>query len=323
MKYKKLKGSGLEISEVGLGTLTFGEQVNQKTADEIVGYAYEHGVTYFDTADVYVNGQSEEILGNSIKDIRNHIILASKVGLPTGKGPNEKGLSRKRIVESVEKSLKRLQTDYLDIYFLHVPDSETPLEETLDAANDLVRSGKIRYYAVSNYAAWQIGDAVWTAKERRLAAPIGTQNVYNLLTRDIERELVPYVNAHEIGLLVYNPIAGGLLSGKYKDIDQFIRNTRFDLKKNYQERYWNIPNFEAVKRLSGAAEVEGLSILEFSLKWIQEKEYVTSTILGVSKLEQLKQNLAVYDMPELSERLKLIADQVWDDLSNKRFQYNR
>lgn len=323
MKYKKLKGSGLEISEVGLGTLTFGEQVNQKTADEIVGYAYEHGVTYFDTADIYVNGQSEEILGNSIKGIRNHIILASKVGLPTGKGPNEKGLSRKRIVESVEKSLKRLQTDYLDIYFLHVPDSGTPLEETLDAANDLVRSGKIRYYAVSNYAAWQIGDAVWTAKERRLAAPIGTQNVYNLLTRDIERELVSYINTHEIGLLVYNPIAGGLLSGKYKDIDQFIRNTRFDLKKNYQERYWNVPNFEAVKRLSEAAEVEGLSILEFSLKWIQEKEYVTSTILGVSKLEQLKQNLSVYDTPELSERLKLIADQVWDDLSNKRFQYNR
>lgn len=323
MKYKKLKGSGLEISEVGLGTLTFGEQVNQKTADEIVSYAYEQGVTYFDTADIYVNGQSEEILGNSIKDIRSHIILASKVGLPTGKGPNEKGLSRKRIVESVEKSLKRLKTDYLDIYYFHAPDSETPLEETLDTANDLVRSGKIRYYAVSNYAAWQVGDAAWTAKTRHLAAPVGTQNVYNLLARDIEREFVSYINTHEIGLLVYNPIAGGLLSGKYKDIDQFIRNTRFDLKKNYQERYWNVPNFEAVKRLSEAAEVEGISILEFSLKWIQEKEYVTSTILGVSKLEQLKQNLAVYETPALSERLNLIADQVWDDLSNKRFQYNR
>lgn len=323
MKYHNLPGSSLEVSEVGLGTLTFGKQVDQKSANEIVRYAYDHGVNYFDTADVYEGGRSEEILGKAIHSIRKDIVLASKVGLPFGKGPNTKGLSRKRIIRSAEESLKRLDTDYLDIYYLHAPDSETEIEETIDTVNDLIREGKILYYAVSNYAAWQIGDIEWTARTRDKSRPIATQNVHNLLTRDIEQELVPYLEKHKLGLFIYNPIAGGLLSGKYDNMSQLFENTRFSLKKNYQERYWNEANFDAIRKLSTAAKQEGVTILELALKWLQERTYVTSTILGVSKIEQLKQNLSVYESEALSENLKDFCDEVWREIVNKRFQYNR
>lgn len=323
MKYNQLGTSGLMISQAGLGTMTFGKQVDQKEADRIVNYAFDAGINYFDTADIYEQGRSEELLGNSIKAIRHQIILASKVGLPSGTEPNEKGLSRRRILNSVEESLKRLQTDYLDIYYLHSPDPATSLEETLETMDDLVKQGKIIYYAVSNYAAWQVGEMRHLAEKWGLKAPVATQNVYNLLTRDIERELLPYVSEKKQGLIVYNPLAGGLLSGKYSDIHSSQKNTRFSIKENYKDRYWNKANFEAVQTLEEAAKQENTTLLSLAIRWLAENPLVSSTIIGVSCLEQLKQNLAIFEESELSEELKRICDKVWDEINNHRFQYNR
>ncbi|MDY6243932.1 MAG: aldo/keto reductase [Lachnospiraceae bacterium] len=323
MKYNQLGTSGLMISQAGLGTMTFGKQVDQKEADRIVNYAFDAGINYFDTADIYEQGRSEELLGNSIKAIRHQIILASKVGLPVGTEPNEKGLSRRRILNSVEESLKRLQTDYLDIYYLHSPDPATSLEETLETMDDLVKQGKIIYYAVSNYAAWQVGEMRHLAEKWGLKAPVATQNVYNLLTRDIERELLPYVSEKKQGLIVYNPLAGGLLSGKYSDIHSSQKNTRFSIKENYKDRYWNKANFEAVQTLEEAAKQENTTLLSLAIRWLAENPLVSSTIIGVSCLEQLKQNLAIFEESELSEELKRICDKVWDEINNHRFQYNR
>lgn len=323
MKYNQLGSSGLMISQVGLGTLTFAKQVDQKEADRIVNYAFDSGINYFDTADAYEQGKSEKVLGNSIKAIRHQIILASKVGLSMGTGPNAAGLSRRRIIKSVEDSLKRLQTDYLDIYYLHSPDSATSLEETLGTMDDLVKQGKIIYYAVSNYAAWQLGEINHIAEKRRLKTPIATQNVYNLLTRDLEREFLPYVEEKKPGLIVYNPLAGGLLTGKYSDIDNLQENTRFSIKENYRDRYWNRANFEAVKTLEKAAKQENTTLLSLAIRWITENPLVSSTIIGVSCLDQLKQNLAIFEEAKLSEGVKQTCDKVWEELNNHRFQYNR
>jgi aryl-alcohol dehydrogenase-like predicted oxidoreductase len=239
-----------------------------------------------------------------------------------GKDPNDAGLSRRNILSAVEASLKRLDTDYIDIYYMHAPDYNTDIEESLDAMDSLVRAGKIRYIAVSNYAAWQMADILHICDKRGYAGPVISQNVYNLITRGLESELAPFLKEHKIGMAIYNPIAGGFLAGKHKP-GKPAENTRFANNQNYYERYWSDENFRAVEKLAETASQHGMSILELSMKWCAAQPAVTSIISGVSRIEQIRQNIASLE-GELPGKEALDAcDEVWRSLAGTRFTYNR
>ncbi len=224
-------------------------------------------------------------------------------------GLNGGGLSRKHILSSVEKSLKRLDTDYLDIYYMHFPQPSTPIEETLEAMNSLVKSGKVRYIGMSNYAAWQMMDALSISYRCNWAAPVLTESVYNLLTRGIEAELVPFIKEKRIGMTIYNPLAGGLLSGKHGRAHP-VENTRIS-EPGYYHRYWNEDSLAAMDSLTKAARQYGMGLLELSLRWCVSFSYVSSVILGVSRLEHLKDNLACIDKGFLSPEILARCDEVW------------
>jgi aryl-alcohol dehydrogenase-like predicted oxidoreductase len=302
--------------------MMFGGQTGEAESLEIMDYAFEQGINVFDTANVYNQGQSELIVGKGLKGRRDRIILATKVFGRMGSDPNDAGLSRRNIIAAAEASLKRLDTDYIDIYYLHSPDYKTAPAESLSAMSDLVRAGKIRYIGVSNYAAWQIADLLAVCDKRGFPAPVITQNVYNLITRSIEPELVPFLREHELALTVYNPIAGGLLAGKHKP-GRPEENTRFANNKNYYDRYWSDENFAAVDKLSAIAEKSGLSILELSLKWCAVQKHVTTIISGVSRRSQLEQNVRALEGAALSPEILASCDDVWRGLAGTRFAYNR
>ncbi len=214
MQYCYLPASSLQVSRLSLGTMMFGGQTDESSALAIMDYAFDHGINVFDTANVYNEGRSEQIVGKALQGRRDRIILATKVRNAMGKDVNCEGLSRSQILYQAEQSLRRLNTDYIDIYYLHKPDYHTPIEETMEAVSSLVRAGKVRYIGVSNYAAWQLSDILALCDKRNYIAPVITQNVYNMITRGLESELLPCIDHHKVGLTIYNPIAGGLLAGK-------------------------------------------------------------------------------------------------------------
>ncbi|MDR3191702.1 MAG: aldo/keto reductase [Treponema sp.] len=322
MRYKQLPKTGLTVSQLSLGTMMFGGQTNEPDSIAIMDYAFEQGVNFFDTANVYNQGESERIVGKWLKGRRDRMILATKVRGQMGKDPNDAGLSRRNILSAVEASLKRLDTDYIDIYYMHAPDYNTDIEESLDAMDSLVRAGKIRYVAVSNYAAWQMADILHICDKRGYAGPVISQNVYNLITRGLEAELAPFLKEHRIGMAIYNPIAGGFLAGKHRP-GKPAENTRFANNQNYYDRYWSDENFGAVEKLAGIASGAGMSLLELSMKWCAAQPVVTSIISGVSRLEQIRQNIASLE-GELPGKETLDAcDEVWRSLAGTRFAYNR
>ncbi|OBR90746.1 MULTISPECIES: aldo/keto reductase [Clostridium] len=321
MEYTNLAGTGLNVSRVCLGTMTFSGQLNEQDSIKVIKHALDNGINFIDTADIYNGGQSEIITGKGIKGCRENVILASKVGGPSGSGPNDKGLSRKHIISSVENSLKRLNTDYLDIYYMHAPDPLTPFEETMEAMTSLVKSGKIRYIGISNFAAWQLMDALWTCDKRNLITPSVTENVYNSITRGIESELVPCIKQNKVGLVIYNPIAGGLLSGKHSK-DHPVENSRFSDLGGYYQRYWNDDSFQAMEKLTQIAQSHGMKLLELALRWCISYSYVNSVIIGVSRLEHLKQNLAYLEKGPLSNEILSQCDEVWKELHGSRFSYH-
>jgi aryl-alcohol dehydrogenase-like predicted oxidoreductase len=239
-----------------------------------------------------------------------------------GEDPNDSGLSRRNILRSVDASLKRLDTDYIDIYYLHVPDYQTNIEETLETMSDLVSAGKVRYIGVSNYAAWQIADILAVCDKRGYTAPVITQNVYNALTRGIEGELLPFISAHNMNLTVYNPIAGGLLAGKHK-AGTPPEGTRFSFSKEYSDRYWTSANFRAVEKLAAIAGENNMDLLTLAMKWVDAGSHIVSILSGVSRLSQLEQNLAVFDTPPLSVQVLANCDEIWKELTGSRFAYNR
>jgi len=322
MEYTSLPKSGLKISRFCLGTMMFGGQTSEADALSIMDYAYEHGVNFFDTANTYTRGESERIVGMGLKGRRDAIVLATKVCNPTGKNMNDGGLSRRSILSCVDDSLKRLDTDYIDIYYMHRPDPLTDLEETLETMSGLVTAGKVRYIGVSNFAAWQIADMLHICDKRGYVAPVITQNVYNLLTRGLESELAPFLKAHKIGMAVYNPIAAGLLAGKHKPGTP-AENTRFANERGYYQRYWSDENFDAIEKLTKAAEMCGLSLLELAFRWLRIQDTVTAVISGVSKLSQLEQNIALFDGNTLDAETLAVCDEVWQSLAGNRFAYNR
>jgi len=300
MQYKKLGNTGLLVSEICLGTMTFGGQgmwkaigqVGQSDANKLIERAVAEGVNFFDTANVYSEGESETILGQGIKDLnlnRENLILATKVRGRTGEGPNEAGLSRKHIFTQVKDSLKRLQTDYIDLYQVHGYDPVTPLEETLGAMDDLVRQGLVRYTGCSNMAAWQIMKAAGIAKSRGYHRFESLQAYYTIAGRDLEREIVPLLNDQKMGLMVWSPLAGGLLSGKFKRGEQApegARRASFDFPPVNMDRFHLILN--VVEQI---ARLRGVSPARVSLSWLLAKPHVSSVIIGAKTLEQLTDNL--------------------------------
>ena len=310
MKYNDIPRTSLKVSSLCLGTMMFGGQTSEAEGFSIMDYAFEHGITFFDTAEGYNNGKSERIVGKWLAGKRDSVVLATKV----------KGLNRRNLLLSVEASLKRLNTDRIDIYYMHAPDPKTDLEESLETMSGLIRAGKIRYMGISNYPAWQIADMLAICDKRGYIAPIMTQNVYNAITRGIESELVPFIEAHRLRMAVYNPIAGGLLAGKHKR-GQPAENTRFANNKNYYERYWSDENFRAVEALEAIAKKDKKSILQLAMKWCLSHPCVTTVITGVSRKEQIEQNIALADDADLNGEILAACDEVWRSLAGTRFSY--
>lgn len=327
MQYKTLGRTGLQVSEICLGTMTFGEQVEvEKEAINLIEHALNAGVNFIDTADVvYAEGRSEQIVGKALKGKRHSVVLATKVGFNTGPGVNELGLSRKHIMEGVEDSLRRLQTDYIDIYYAHKPDYNTPIEVTIRAMDDLVRQGKVRYIAYSNCRAWQICKALWVSALHNLARFEVVQTPYNLITRENEYELLSFCASEGLGVCVYNPLAGGLLTGKHDLNKPPAAGTRFahELEgPEYTERYWSAANFEAVTRFKQVAEEHGRKLPQFAIAWALNSKAITSVICGVTSLKQLEENLGAAEIKLSAEELAA-CDEVWHRIRPPRYIYGR
>jgi len=322
MQTRPLGKTPLQVSRLSLGTMTFGSQVDEPTARTIVDQCLEHGINFLDTANAYNAGKTEEILGRILAGRRDRVVLASKVCNKMGEAPDEQGLSPAAIKKAIEESLRRLRTDYLDLYYMHQPDYATPIEDTLSAMNDLVRAGKVRYVAASNYAAWRVCRMLWLAEKNGWQPIAAVQPMYNLLARRIERELLPFCTEQQLAVVPYNPLAGGLLTGKHQAAAP-IPGTRFDRLPFYRDRYWHAENFAAVERLKQVALDAGRSLVDLSILWLLQKPTVTSIILGVSSLDHLAAALAAAEKPPLSKETLAACDEVWDQLRGVAPNYNR
>lgn len=290
MEYKKLGRSGLEVSALGLGCNNFGRRCDQEQTNAVVSKAMELGITFFDTADIYgPRGLSEEYLGKALEGRRQEVTIATKFAGPMGEGPLWGGGSRRYIMQAVEASLRRLNTDFIDLYQMHFPDRRTPIEETMRALDDVVRSGKARYIGCSNYDGWQVVEAQWLAKSEHLTSFISAQNQYNLLDRRIERELVPAANAYGLGVLPYFPLANGFLSGKYKHGEAPPEGTRLSAR-GMGDRVLTDENFQKLSHLEEFAQARGHTVLELAIGWLASQPHVGSVIAGATKPEQLEQN---------------------------------
>ncbi len=323
MEYRTLPHTGLRVSRVAFGTMTFGSQADEETSLCMVNRCLEAGVQFFDTANIYNHGRSEEILGKALLGRRQDVVLASKVRGKMGDAPDEGGLSRAAIRKALDASLRRLQTDYLDLYYLHQPDYEIPVEETLDALEESRRAGKVRYTAVSNYAAWQVAEIHCIAARKSYQPPSISQPMYNLLARAIEEEYLPFCKHFEIGVIPYNPLAGGLLTGKHSREGGPTPGTRFDENKMYQDRYWHADYFAAVEELAGIAREAGKTLVELSLQWLLSQSLVDSVILGASRLSQLEENLKACEGGPLDPAAMSSCDEVWKRLRGVTPKYNR
>jgi 1-deoxyxylulose-5-phosphate synthase len=355
MKTKQLGRSGLKVSEVCLGTMTFGIPVDEATSFRIMDTADELGVTFFDTADAYPpmgeladKGRTEEIVGAWLEErgARERIVLATKCSGQMGPGANDEGLSRKHVIRACEDSLRRLQTDYVDLYQAHHPDPTTPIEETLRAFDSLVQTGKVRYVGVSNFRAHQLSDAIWTTKQLGLSPIVSDQPRYSVLFRMIEDEIIPVCRQHGLGIMAYNPLAGGMLTGKYRrqgsagagdsggagaagaaggaaekgEPDpsaghRFRPDTRAG--QMYRERYWKDVVLDEVERLIDFFEPRGKSLTHVALAWVLAQPAVTSAIVGATRPEQLRDSLQGVSLTLDGDELAA-CDEAWFNLPRER-----
>ncbi|RZK93927.1 MAG: aldo/keto reductase [Hymenobacter sp.] len=317
MKYNLLGNTGLKVSELCLGTMTFGTKggrfgaisgVDQAGADELFKRSVEAGINFIDTANVYTEGQSEEITGQAIRNLglkRDDLVLATKVRGAMGTGPNDAGLTRKHIMAQAEASLKRLNTDYIDLYQTHSFDPLTPWEETLRALDDLVRQGKVRYIGASNVAAWQLQKALDVSHYQHLEKYASLQAYYTLAGRELERELVPLLLAEKVGLMVWSPLAGGFLSGKYTRENEKGdgRRSNFDFPPVNKELAFNI-----IDKLKPMAEAKGCTVASLALAWLLHQPVVSTVIIGAKKMEQLDDNLTAVDVQFTPEELQQLDE---------------
>ena len=296
MEQRRLGKSGLKVSLVGLGCNNFGGRADFEATRKVVHKALDLGINLFDTADIYGNrGGSEDFLGQLLGDRRNEIVLASKFGMAMDDVGKLTGASRRYIMSEVEASLRRLRTDWIDLYQLHQPDSLTPIEETLRAMDDLVRQGKVRYIGCSNLNAWQTVEALWTSKHLNLNAFISYQNEYSLLVRDIDQELIPAMQAYGLGLLPFFPLASGLLTGKYQRNAPMPQGARLTNARAIANRYLTEENWAIVERLESFSAKRGHSLLELAFSWLASRPTVSSVIAGATKPEQVEQNVRAAD----------------------------
>ena len=300
MRYRPLGPTGLFVSELCFGTMTFGGKgqfafagsVQQSDAEALVARAIEHGINFFDTADIYSEGGSEEILGQSLRSLnvrREDVVIATKVCGPVGPGPNDAGNSRGHILDGVKQSLRRLQVDHIDLYQLHNIDTVTPIEETLEALDLLVRQGLVRYVGVSNWSAWQLARALGHSERLHLPKFATTQNYYTLAGRDLERELVPLIKADKLGLLVWSPLAGGLLSGKFgrdKQAEDGSRRSTFNFPPVAMDHAYEV--IDVMERIGAS---KGVSVARIALAWLLHQPHVTSVIVGAKRIAQLDDNV--------------------------------
>jgi aryl-alcohol dehydrogenase-like predicted oxidoreductase len=322
MQRQLLKHSDLEVSRACLGTMTFGAQCDEATARRMVDFSLDQGVNFVDTANIYNAGAAEEIAGRVLQGRRNRVVLASKVGIKMGEVDDQAGLSRRAIFRAIDESLARLRTDYLDIYYLHQPDYSTPPEETVEALQGLVQAGKVRYPGVSNFASWQICRMQSTAEKAGYAPVRIAQPMYNLLARGIEQEYFPMAKELGVSTIVYNPLAGGLLTGKHQG-ETPMPGTRFDQSQAYRNRYWNKPNLRAVGRLASVACSQGRSLVSVGLNWILHHTDADCVVLGASRVEQLQENIRALDDGLLSPDLVTVCDEVCAEIRGVAPQYNR
>jgi len=323
MKYNRLGRTGLYVSEICLGTMTFGGSeaagmwrnigaLQQGEVDALVGRALESGVNFIDTADVYSFGESERLLGQALKNLgtrRKDVVIATKVYGEMGPRPNDRGASRGHIMDSVQMSLERLQTDHIDLYQIHADDPVTPIEETLRALDDLVRQGLVRYVGVSNWQAWKIAKALGLSEARGYARFETLQAYYSIAGRDLERELVPMLTSEQLGLMVWSPLAGGLLSGKFgpgSNNPEDARRSSFDFPPVDKDRAWR-----CVEAMREVGEAHGVSVARVALAWLLHKPAVMSVIIGAKTAEQLEDNLAAADLtlaPDEMARLDAVSE---------------
>jgi aryl-alcohol dehydrogenase-like predicted oxidoreductase len=310
MEYRNLGRSGLKVSALGLGGNTFGWYIDEPSSEAVINHALELGINFIDTADMYDTGRSEEYIGKTLKGRRTQIVIATKFAGAMGEGVNEVGGSRWYIMRAVEASLKRLNTDYIDLYQMHEPDPTTPIEETLRALDDLVKAGKVRYVGCSNFAAWQLSEALWTSHINNLNSFVTVQTKYNLFERQIEEELVPCCKTHGVGVIPWGPLAGGFLTGKYRRGEQLPtvppgkRPT-----KAFNRLYGPVvtdTNWERLDKLNAFAKARGHKVGELAIAWLLSHPWLSAVIAGATRPEQLDANISGASWKLSSEELAQI-----------------
>jgi aryl-alcohol dehydrogenase-like predicted oxidoreductase len=306
VEYRNLGKSGLQVSVVGLGCNNFGMRLDAAATKAVVEKCLDMGVTFFDTADSYGRGQSEEYLGAALKGQRRKVVIATKSVSPMGEGPYWAGASRKYLMDAVDDCLRRLGTDYIDLYQMHRPDARTPIEETLRALEDMVRAGKVRYIGSSNYSGWQVVEADWVARTQHLTRFISAQNQYSLLERGIERDLVPGCQQYGVSILPFFPLASGFLTGKYRQGEAAPEGAR--LAGPMGGRVLNERNFETLGKLESFAHEAGHSILELAIGWLATKPYIGSVIAGATKPEQVEENVKAAEWKLTDEEMKKVDE---------------
>ena len=326
MEYRRMGRTGLRVSTICLGTMTFGFQTEEQAALRIMDAAWDAGVNFLDTADAYPmgseeTGATETIVGKWLQRMpREKVVLATKAWGATGPGPNDRGLSRQHILSAVDASLKRLGTDYIDLYQTHFPDESTPIEETLGALDDLVRWGKVRYIGCSNYQGWQLARAIGASERLGIARYDCDQPRYNILFREIENELLPLCRAEGVGVIAYNPLAGGMLTGKYAGTEDLREQTRFTLGNagpRYRARYWEEAQFREVERLRTYFAERDTSLTQAAVAWVIAQDGITSAIVGASRPEQIEESVGAAELT-LSEDDLAFCDDAWFNLPRKR-----
>lgn len=306
MEYRKMGNSGLKVSVVGLGGNNFGGRANEQASINVIAQALDMGINFIDTAASYTEGHSEELVGKAVKGKRSQVVIATKFGNPRSVGPAELPGSRRHIMAAVESSLRRLNTDYIDLYYLHYPDSETPIEETLRTLDSLVKSGKVRYIACCNFAGWQLSEAVWTSRSGNLESFIAVQSRYNLLDRSIEKELVPACLTHGVGIIPWGPLASGFLTGKYQQGKQAPVGARL-ASSSPMSIYSDVmteANFEKLRKLESFSRERGHKIGELAVSWLLSHPWLGSVIAGAMNGEQLTENIAAANWKLTAEDIR-------------------
>ena len=307
MEFRQLGHSGLSVSEIGLGCNNFGGRVDQSGTKRVVDAAMDHGITLFDTADVYGGSNSEVFLGKALGSKRSDVIIATKFGMPMGQDALSRGGSRRYIMKAVEASLDRLGTDYIDLYQIHFPDPATPIDETLSALDDLVRSGKVRYIGSSNFSSWQIADADWTARSEGYSRFVSAQNHMNLFERAVVHEVIPGCRHFGLGMLPYFPLASGLLTGKYVRGEPAPEGTRLANAGARAGRALSDHNFDRLEALTNFADERSRTLLELAFGWLLSFEEVSSVIAGATREEQIQGNVEGAGMRLDADEMREVA----------------